>query len=509
MTTSPTTRRPPNRRTTLPTSPPAVEWPARSVEAFGLAAFVVAFFLVPDGATPWVLVANLVAFYAVFIRAIAVPDRILPRLPSHLTIEVLFLAYGYLIFYYPYQLFVIGATDLRVSKFVANSFVDGSNRAITLATIGMLAFTLGYRIVGKGRGAAPEPSTPTPTATNYAAALATASSGVLLTLSTVYLLAGFRSAGEGRYTGTTTNAVGVEGFATIILVLCMIVSVLWIHALANDLRRSPLLVVGLVVAVAWALRLLILGDRNSFLLVALVLVGGYVTFVRRVSPVVITAAFGVWLVVYYAIEVLRSTPGWYRPENVSRVLEAGRLGESTTGDGSFNVTTMSVRATVEVVPFSQDYLYGALKLIQMSSALPFSNRLFLPYLDPEYTNSAALLTDVMLGGRSTWGTGTNVVSDSFIDFGVAGVVVVLLGLGVAAGFVRNYVARAPHDAHRVVVYLLTLALFAELPRYAIEVPVRMMAWALMFCAVVGFVAGRARTDASPERRRTPAGGSRM
>ena len=59
---------------------PDLRWLSRSLEALALATFVVLFFMVPDGAAPWVLVANLATFYALFLRAIAVPDRILQRL---------------------------------------------------------------------------------------------------------------------------------------------------------------------------------------------------------------------------------------------------------------------------------------------------------------------------------------------------------------------------------------------------------------------------------------------
>jgi energy-coupling factor transporter transmembrane protein EcfT len=118
----------------LPTSD--LRWLGRSLELLALATFVVLFFIVPDGAASWVLAINLVTFYLLFLRAIAVPDRILPSLPSYLSIEVLFLAFSYLIFYYQYQLFMLGRTNLSESVYVSNSFPDGSNKAITLATVG-------------------------------------------------------------------------------------------------------------------------------------------------------------------------------------------------------------------------------------------------------------------------------------------------------------------------------------------------------------------------------------
>lgn len=466
-------------------------WQGLFLEAVVLAGFVAFYYVVPEGATPWVLAVNLATFYLMFARALVSRDRVVPGLPTYLSVEVLFLAYGYLIFYFPYQLFLVGATDLRVTRFVSNSFVDGSNEAVTLATVGMLAFTVGYRALGSVR---PVPAAREERAahaqSSCAAAMASMASASLLVLVTIYLVAGWRTAGEGRYTGTTTDATGVEGFATVILVLCMIVTALWIYAVANAMPPSTLLLAGVVVAVGWAVRLLLLGDRNSFLLVALVVLGGYVTFVRRASIVLIGGAFGLWLFVYYAVEALRAVPDWYRSGSFWQTLEHSSVGSGSSGDTSFNVTTMALRATVEVVPSTHDFMHGAFKLTQLTSVVPFSSRLYKPYVDTEYANSADMLSEVLLGSRPRWGTGTNVISDAYLDFGVLGVATLLFGIGVFAKVVRNAVVRKPWDPQRFVVYLMSLALLAELPRYAIEVPLRMLTWAVIFMILVGLLARR-------------------
>ena len=482
-------------------------WLARSLELSALITFVALFFLVPDGATPWVLIANLVTFYTLILRALAVPDRILPWLPNYLSIEVLFFAFSYLIFYYQYQLFLFGATDLRASVYVSNSFVDGSNKAITLTTVGMLAFTIGYRALGTATrdvGSAGDPSSRdehAAAATQYFRAMATASSTMLLALIALYVLAGWRSAGEGRYTGTISEGVGVEGVAVAIVMFCMIVAALWVYARAAQVRTPPLLALGLVVAFSWTGRLLVLGDRNAFLLFALVVAGGYFTFVHRASRVLLAVALGIWMFVYRSIEVLRFTPNWYRSANIWELIQNSPYSRQTSGESSFNVTTIGLRATVEKFPEIYDFTYGVLKLIQFSTIIPFSGKVYLPYLNPEYTSSAVMLGDIMLPAAAKYEPGTNVISDSYIDFGVPGVVVLLFGIGLFAKAVRNYVARDPNDAHRVVMYLLTMALLAELPRYAIEIPARTLAWALIFSTVIGLFAGRFRPQSSASNSR--------
>jgi hypothetical protein len=194
--------------------------------------------------------------------------------------------------------------------------------------------------------------------------------------------------------------------------------------------------------------------------------------------------------VYRSIEVLRFTPNWYRSGNIWALIQNSPYSQQTSGESSLNITTIGVRATVEKFPYVYDFTHGVLKLIQLSTIVPFSGKIYLPYLNPDYTSSAVILGDIMLPTAAKYEPGTNVISDSYIDFGVLGVVVILFGIGFFAKAIRNYVARDPNDAHRVVMYLLTMALLAELPRYAIEVPARTLAWALIFSAIVGAVAGR-------------------
>jgi oligosaccharide repeat unit polymerase len=477
------------------TPTPALRWLSRSFEAVALAAFVVLFFVVPDGATPWVLVVNLVTFYWLFLRAIAVPDRILPWIPSYLSIEVLFFAFSYLIFYYQYQLFLFGETDLALSVYISNAFVDGSNKAITLATVGMLAFTIGYRILNPATHAVGADRDQSSSGHNehensqYFQAMAWASSVLLLALVALYLLAGWRSADEGRYTGTATASLGLEGTFVLIVMFCMIVAALWIYATAAKLRRPPMLVVGLVVAIAFSVRLLILGDRSSFLLIALVLVGGYVVFVRRASLMLLIGTFGIWMLVYQVIEVVRLIPNWYDSDNIWELMRTSPVYQRSSDESSFNITTMALRATVQVVPDNYDFTYGILKLVQFSSIIPFSGKLYLPYIHPTYTRSSDMLRDVMIGPWALWDPGTNVISDPYIDFGVPGVVVILFAIGLFAKAMRNYVARDPSKAHRVVMYLLATALFAELPILNIGVSVRILAWALIFSVLVRAIYG--------------------
>ena len=173
-------------------------------------------------APPWVISLNLVAFYALFLRAILAPDRILPRLPSYFSIEVLFLAYSYLIFYYPYQLFVIGARTSRgeqVRRQLIHRRVEQGHHARrqsgcsrSRSVTGCCATRLLVGAVGARRlrpvpvatsRMTPGPVTSAPCRQRRARCSSPSSPCTWL--------AGWRTAGEGRYTGTTTAGLGIEG----------------------------------------------------------------------------------------------------------------------------------------------------------------------------------------------------------------------------------------------------------------------------------------------------------
>lgn len=480
---------------------------ARCGEFVALAMFTVLYFSVERGATAWVLVVNLAAFYVIFIRAIALRDRILPWLPTYFSIEVLFFVFSYVIFYFPYQLSLLGETDLAKSRFISNTFVEGTNQAITLTTVGMLAFTMGYRAISnttsraENREASQRHSDESRRgrSSQYFFLMSSASCAVLLALVAAYTLSGWRSAGEGRYTrSTTTQVVGVEGISVAILMCCMILGALWVCATASGLRKPATLWLGLVVSTGWTLRLLVLGDRNSFLLFALVLAGGYFAFVRRAPLALIAAGLYVCLFIYNAIEILRFTPNWYRSGNILSILFDTQAPQSANHESSFSLTAVTLRATVEAVPDPHEFMLGIFKLIQVSTIIPFSGKLFIPHLHTDYTTSAQLLGDVILGGGAKYDLGTNVISDAYIDFGVPGVVVILFAIGMLAKAIRNYAARDPHDPRRVIMFLMAMALFAELPRYAIDLPIRVLSWAWIFSfAISKLVSNRIPPDDAP------------
>ena len=51
-----------------------------------------------------------------------------------------------MIYYYPYQLYVLGLKNLDRTRFLENTYPEFTNKAIIMSTIGVLAFKIGFNL---------------------------------------------------------------------------------------------------------------------------------------------------------------------------------------------------------------------------------------------------------------------------------------------------------------------------------------------------------------------------
>lgn len=450
-------------------------------------ALLTAYAAVPDGASSLVLWLCLLGQYAILATAVLRPTTVYPGIPTFVTTEFLFQFFSYLIFFYPYQLHVLGIYDVSQSVFFQNTFVDQSNRAILLSLVGTWSFSAGVRALAF-RGDAPyNVSASTGRFDRVSVqALAVPVFALQVLFILVYEAFGWRAAGEGRYSGQVATSPVVEGIYLGIIVLSMIAVALRIHPSSSGSRNSMFLTLAVLMAVFWSTRLLLSGDRNVFLLIAIVGIGGLVTFRLRVGRWLLLALGIVAIPMYNAIEALRSG-------RISSVFDffssEGAAAASYGGDTSFNITTIGIRGALARVPDAIDFGYGLYKLVGVAGVIPFIRGLVVPP-DLPHLQSADVLGDILLGPQARWGVGSNVIVDAYVDFGVVAVPVLLFGLGLFVAVVQRAVMRMPDSPWRAVMYLMTLAFVAEIPRYSLDFPVRPLVWTLMLFFVMS-VLGRA------------------
>ncbi|GAA2955109.1 O-antigen polysaccharide polymerase Wzy [Microbacterium schleiferi] len=425
-----------------------------------------------EGIDKSILATNLAVFYALMARSLTTRDEIVYGLRTYFTVETLFLLFYFLIFYWPYQQYLLGVGEIGASRFLTQTFVSGSNAAVTLATIGALAFSFGYRSI-KSTAATRSNSIPEEKLEEGAETgvrLARLSTFGLICAIAVYLGLGLRTEGEGRYTNSASGGYLAETVSTLILVFAMVVLATWIYLRRWKQRPGLFIILGVGLAAIWSLRMLALGDRNSFLLLALVAVAGVFTFLRSAPFVILLALFIAALVTYSAVEVLRS-------QTTSDLWSALGPTQGAGDESSFNITTVTLRAAVLAVPGSYDFAWGEYKLIGLLGPIPFARGLYVSAFQPSHATSAEFLGDLMLGPGASWNVGSNVIADAYLDLGLLGVVLTLAAVGLVAKLVRNLAARSPASVPSHVMYLVLLPLLAELPRYSVDFPFRVVAWA--------------------------------
>lgn len=435
---------------------------------------LVAFAMAPDGADPTFIWPCLLIFYAYFYAAIRKPTTLVPGVPTYVTIETLFLTFYYLIFYYAYQLELLGAADITVSRFNISTFPLEANRAVLLATLGLVTFWLGIR---RSRPQTMQHSSASRLADEHYSMLPLFVLILQAAAIAAYIGAGWRSAGEGRYTNSVEGGILANGMANVIIMLCMTSLAVLVWHIYRRVRVPLSAWLSVALSAFWCLRLLSFGDRNSFLLIAVVGFAGLATFRFRVGRVMMGVGILVGLLFYNAIEVVRMT-GTVTPETLFEAINTGgdNARDAQGAENSFNITTITVRAAIATVPQQFPFALGYYKIAGLAGVVPFLGGLIVGGIGGSFTASAELLGYVIIGPNASWNPGSNVLSDLYVDFGVLGVAVGMFVLGFLGRLTTGYLERRPASPFRMSLYLAVVSLYAETPRYAVDFPLRFVAW---------------------------------
>lgn len=448
----------------------------------------IAFFLVGEGASPWVLWPCSLIFYSILIRAFLTPVKIVKGRPTFISLRLLFYIFFFLLFYMPYQLYLLGVSGINESIFLNRTYFEYSNMAIIASTIGILAFDIGVTFGLNGK-----PMRFSGLQMSYKS-LPSFIVSIQIFFISIYLAAGFRTSGEGRYTGTTSGGVIAEGINLIILLTCMITTASLVMSVSTRAKLRMPSVLGGAVSLFWAMRILSYGDRNSFLLISIVCFGGLFTYVYRATRTHLILFLIGALTLYQTIEVARMS----ETMSFKAALTLAFSGNSspTVSDSSFNITTITSRAAFAVVPEKVDYGYGTYKIFGLLGVIPLI-RGFIFGNSLEFEATSKVLNYEMLPPSASWGVGSNIISDFYIDLGVLGIVLGMFLCGLFAGKVQLSAATFPTSTKVASIYLISIALFSELPRYTADFPIRPIVWAFLLFQLFQLIAGAKSQNASP------------
>ena len=96
-----------------------------------------------DGVNDILIVFCLTVFYRYFYSSITKSFSI-KSIKTFFKIDFLFLLFYFIIYYYPYQLHVLGIYNIDEDLPWYSNYVEFTNKAVILATIGLVAFMEGY-----------------------------------------------------------------------------------------------------------------------------------------------------------------------------------------------------------------------------------------------------------------------------------------------------------------------------------------------------------------------------
>ena len=430
------------------------------------------FYVVPTGADPQIIWPVLLLFYIYALRALLSPISIVPGIKSFASIEAAFFLFYFIIYLLPYQNYLLGASDITTSILLRYTYPDRSNQAVVVAAIGFTSFHLGLSLIKAFLESRPPLGQRIEKANDYHL-LSWVVLALLSSLVAFYMIAGLRSNDEGRYTYGASGSVTADGIYYLIVVLSIITTARLTAVVARRQPPEIPLWIASAIVLAWSTRMLLNGDRNNFFLIAVAVGAGYSTFVRRTSIMTLAAAIAVSLSVYKAVEVVRMT----EDRSLSALIDQLKNSDEKDDVGSLANSTTTLRATFDIVPDKIDYGYGWYKFIGFTGFVPYIRGIVLG--DVEFSTTAHALTYFMLSPKAEWSVGTNVLSDIYFDFGLPGIPVLMIGLGLFAGCIQHRAAQQPYSTKTITMYLVALAMLAELARYSLDFPVRAVVWTWM------------------------------
>ena len=440
------------------------------LKLLSIALLLPAFFLVTEGATEEIIWFCVIIFYCFYARALMSSLVIVDGIPTILKIDVLFLTFYYLLFYLPYQEYVLGIIDIKNNKYVSEVYFKYTNVSIIASTIGLVAFVAGFDKKFKTKNIHHYDIRSEIHNYRFFPLMLLC---LFLFVFFLYLKTGWAEMLSGAYAATDKTKVTDNAIYFLMSYFSLLSSAVVLFYFRYSKKIPFSLIISFLLSMLWAVFLLIVGDRNSFFIIAIIIFAGFFTYFKKIGPLGLIVLFVGAILIYNVIEISRMSTDRSFDAIISSI---GNAEEGTRlSEGSFSITNVTTRATYYLVPNVHDFFYGKFKAIGFLGIIPYSRSLF---VDPNdlFVTSADVLENGMLGAYSTWGVGSNIVSDAYMDFGIFGVVILLYFFGFFASYVQKKASVSSESLKWTVIYLTLLSSYGEASRYSIDFPVRNIAW---------------------------------
>lgn len=198
---------------------------------------------------------------------------------------------------------------------------------------------------------------------------------------------------------------------------------------------------------------LLIGDRGPFLQMVLVIMLCYGIFIHRIKFTSLVA-----LVVVGSL--LLTIIGLGRSLEDGNMFESGYSKFQNSESNPTDELASSVRIMYRAItyfPEQIDYLYGLQFLIGILGIVPFASGLFITAfgIPTELTASSRMFTYIGQGNNVTYGEGTEIVSDIFINFGIYGVFIIMFLYGYFTSKVSFNAIKKHSDKYFLILLVIT------------------------------------------------------
>ena len=216
------------------------------------------FIFISPGANETLIWLCLLIFYVQFFISIRKPISIVTGIKTFIKIDTFFLLFFYLIYYFPYQLYVLGLKSLDHYKL--ESYSEYTNKSIIMSTIGLLAFQLGFDYY-KSKN---QKKVFYLISKKYMGILFL----IIFFFISLILILFFYTGGQtlfiGAYVGSTMGSVTYDAIFTLVTFF-IILGILQSIGYYVILKKINFLVFIIsIISISWVLALLFVGDRNTF-----------------------------------------------------------------------------------------------------------------------------------------------------------------------------------------------------------------------------------------------------
>jgi len=201
-----------------------------------------------------------------------------------------------------------------------------------------------------------------------------------------------------------------------------------------------------IILIAYTLLFFLSGSRGELIRILLIIAFAYSIYIKSISFkfILVSILIGSFILTLMGLGRSRDTVDFGNQS----LLERGYTNYKDT-DKQSNFTeelATSIRIqyrAIDIVPYSYPYMYGYTYIGTLSGVIPFASSFIINFLNiPDcYKGSASFFTCVGQGNNITYGEGSEILADLYINFGLYGTFFIMFWFGCLVSKINNNIKK--------------------------------------------------------------------